>query len=246
MLETTSCFCTDFGCVLVIQHLGRQLQLRQRILATAEVYISRFFTKVSIHEVNLYLVIAACVYVACKTEECPQHIRTVTSEARSLWPEYVTHDPTKVAECEFYLIEELDTYLIIHHPYKSLSELTQSMTDFDEIQLQLSNEELQTTWSMINDSFATDMILLYAPHVIATTCIYATIVLTSPLSRPTKPADKIKARIDCLVQYLGNSGIDLVKVSECVQELISLYVKWESYDENVCRAMIHKHLIKPA
>lgn len=224
----------------MIQVLGRHLSLRQRALATAEIYISRFFTKASIHEVNLYLVIATCVYVACKAEECPQHIRTITSEARSLWPEYITHDATKIAECEFYLMEELETHLIVHHPYKSLREFSQAMTG----QLTLSQEELQSAWSMINDSYATDLILLYAPHIIAMACIYITIVLKSPLMRPTRPPERIKARIDLLVSFLGESGIDLDRIADCIQEMISLYIRWENYDEESCKQAIKKQILR--
>ncbi|CAN6611015.1 RNA polymerase II holoenzyme cyclin-like subunit [Trichomonascus vanleenenianus] len=221
----------------LILMLGRQLGLRQRVLATAELYSARFFTKVSIHEVNLYVVVAACVYVACKTEESPQHIRTVASEARALWPEYITPDPTKIAECEFYLIEELDSYLIVHHPYKSLNQLAKSMAEAYP-SLQLSSDEMQSTWSMINDSYITDLILLYPPHVIAMACVYVTIVLKSPHVRPAPPLERIKARIDLLATYLGDSGINLVKTTECVQEMISLYVRWETYDEATCRSRI--------
>jgi cyclin C len=226
----------------LILAFGRQLSLRQRVIGTAEVYLSRFFTRASIHEVNVYLVVASCVYVACKAEECPQHIRTVTSEARVLWPDYISPDPTKIAECEFYLIEELDTYLIVHHPYRSLNGLVQAMSDMHS-ELALSSDELQSVWSSINDSYATDLLLICAPHIIAMACIYMTIVLKSPLVRPSRPPERIKARIDLLVSFLGESGIDVEKLSECVQEMISLYKRWELYDENACRNQLAKSLV---
>lgn len=185
------------------------------------------------------MMVATCVYVACKTEECPQHIRTVTSEARGLWPDYVTHDPTKIAECEFYLIEELDSFLIVHHPYRALIQLTQAMSSFNS-QLTLVIEELQSVWSMINDSYATDLILLYPPHIIAATCLYITVVLKSPLIRPARPPDTVKARIELFVSFLGHSAIDLDRIVENIQELVSLYVRWETYDEVRCRSVLSK------
>lgn len=221
---------TSLGFSSVIRQLGRQLNLRQRVMATAEVYCSRFFTRVSIYEVNIYMIVATCVYVACKTEEYPQHIRTVTSEARNVWPDFVTHDPTKIAECEFYLIEELDSYLIVYHPYRSLMQLTQAMTKYNP-QLTLVMEELQNTWSMINDSYATDLLLLHPPHIIAATCLYMIMVLKSPLIRPSKPPDSVKARIELFAAFLGNSGIDLERIVENVQEMISLYMRWENFNE---------------
>jgi transcription initiation factor TFIIIB Brf1 subunit/transcription initiation factor TFIIB len=62
------------------------MALRQQAMATAQLYIRRFYSKVEIRTTNPYLVIATAVYLACKMEECPQHIRLVVSEARSHWP----------------------------------------------------------------------------------------------------------------------------------------------------------------
>lgn len=66
--------------------LGRRLNTRQQALATAQVYIRRFYSKVEIRKTNPYLVIATAFYLACKMEECPQHIRVVVGEARNIWP----------------------------------------------------------------------------------------------------------------------------------------------------------------
>ena len=55
-------------------------------MATAQVYIRRFYTKVEIRRTNPYLVIATAVYLACKMEECPHHIRLLVAEGRTLWP----------------------------------------------------------------------------------------------------------------------------------------------------------------
>ena len=60
--------------------LGRRLNIRQIALATAEIYLTRFLTRVSLKEINVYLLITTCIYVACKIEECPQHIRLILSK----------------------------------------------------------------------------------------------------------------------------------------------------------------------
>lgn len=62
------------------------MSVRQQALATAQVYIRRFYSKVAIRRTNPYLVLVTALYLACKMEECPQHIRVVVSEARQLWP----------------------------------------------------------------------------------------------------------------------------------------------------------------
>lgn len=66
--------------------LGKRLGVRQQAMATAQLYIRRFYSKVEIRKTNPYLVLATSVYLACKMEECPHHIRLVVSEGRGLWP----------------------------------------------------------------------------------------------------------------------------------------------------------------
>jgi len=61
------------------------MNIRQQALATAEIYLKRFYTKVSIRESNIYLMVATSVYLACKMEECPQHIRTIVSESKTIF-----------------------------------------------------------------------------------------------------------------------------------------------------------------
>jgi hypothetical protein len=62
------------------------MSTRQQAIATAQVYLKRFYTKNEIRQTNPYLVLTTAFYLACKMEECPQHIRFVVGEARGLWP----------------------------------------------------------------------------------------------------------------------------------------------------------------
>ena len=74
-----------FASFAEIIRLGKRLGSKQQAIATAQLYIKRFYCKVEIRRTNPYLVIATALYLACKMEECPQHIRIVVQEARSLW-----------------------------------------------------------------------------------------------------------------------------------------------------------------
>ena len=62
------------------------MSVRQQALATAQIYMKRFYLKVDFRRTNPYLVVATALYLACKMEECHQHIRVVVSEARQTWP----------------------------------------------------------------------------------------------------------------------------------------------------------------
>jgi cyclin C len=177
----------------LIAKLGRRLMLRQIVLSTAEVYITRFLTRVSLIEINIYMLIATSIYLSCKICECPQHIRTILSESRNCWPEFISGDFTKLAEFEFYLIEELDCDLIIYHPYNSLKQLVEvlgkeSDSNKDVLKdnegqrnikyrLDLTDAEIENTWQVINDSYITDLPLLYPPHIIAIAALQLSLIV---------------------------------------------------------------------
>jgi transcription initiation factor TFIIIB Brf1 subunit/transcription initiation factor TFIIB len=66
----------------VITKLGKKLNFRQRVIATAIVFFRRFYIKNSYCETDPFIVIAACCYVAGKAEESPVHIKNMVAEAR--------------------------------------------------------------------------------------------------------------------------------------------------------------------
>jgi len=68
-----------------LSKMARPLGIRQQALASAQVYVRRFYAKVEIRRTNPALVLATALYLACKMEECPQHIRMVLAEARHCW-----------------------------------------------------------------------------------------------------------------------------------------------------------------
>lgn len=66
----------------VITKLGKKLNFRQRVIATAVVFFRRFYIKNAYCETDPFIVIVACCYVAGKAEESPVHIKNVVAEAR--------------------------------------------------------------------------------------------------------------------------------------------------------------------
>lgn len=215
-------------CYFLIMKLGRRLNIRQVALATAHVYLARFLLRASVREVNLYLLVTTCVYLACKVEECPQYIRSLVSEARSLWPEFIPPDPTKVTEFEFYLIEELDSYLMVHHPYKSMEQIVTVLKQ-QPYNLELSPEELQNCWSLINDSYINDVHLIYPPHITAMACMFITITIQNNDSKKTQLFNN----------FMAQSQVDLQEVMGAVQDQITLYDHWDKYHEPWIKFLLH-------
>lgn len=114
-------------------------------------------------------------------EECPQHIRLLSQEARSLWPsDFHGHDTSRVGECEFSLISEMNSQLIVHQPYRTL------LAFQDEFGL--THEETSLAWTVVNDHYMTDLPLLHPPHIVALTAVLMALVLRPSSSAPGQAA----------------------------------------------------------
>ncbi|KAI8801441.1 cyclin-like protein [Cladochytrium replicatum] len=110
----------------VMQAIAKRLQLRQIVVASAQVYFKRFYTRNSFRILDPLLLCATCIYVGSKIEESPQHIKNVATEAKNVANEMkisggFPFDPSNIAECEFYLLEDLDFYMILYHAYRPLT-----------------------------------------------------------------------------------------------------------------------------
>ena len=163
-------------------------------------------------------------------------------------------DISKLGEFEFYLISELNSQLILHHPYRTLQEL--------QATLNLTQDDVSFAWSVINDHYITDLPLIYPPHVIAVTAIFFTLTL-KPTQAGLQAAASTTAALTNLPQLLRDSSIaeagastsapnkllnfagwlaegevDIKAVIDCSQELISLYEVLEAYDEKICKMQI--------
>ena len=153
-----------------LHRLSRRLQTRQQAIATTMLYIQRYLLTVSMYNTNPYVLLSTAFYLASKTEEAPHHIRLVFGEARTIWSEYIVGDVSKLGEMEFSLISEMRSQLIVWHPYRTLLDLKENSG------LSLSSDEIALAWSIINDSYMTDLPLLCAPHEIAVMAIFLAIV----------------------------------------------------------------------
>ncbi|KAJ7572632.1 cyclin-like protein [Mycena floridula] len=113
-----------------ITKLCKKLSLRQRVIATATVFFHRFYLNNAYCETEPFTVIGACVYLAAKAEEAPVALKNVVAEARTLFgrDHPFPADTAKLAEMEFYLLDDLKCDLVIFHPYRSLLALCASTT----------------------------------------------------------------------------------------------------------------------
>ena len=170
------------------------------------------------------------------------------------WADFIISDVSKLGECEFYLISEMNSQLIIHHPYRTLQAL--------QNKLNMSQDDISLAWSVINDHYLTDSPLLFPPHIIAVTAIFLAMTLkptqtglqaavstasafSSPASLAKDPPGPVpgppstqQKKVQNFVTWLAQGEIDIKAVVECSQEIISLYDVWEQYSEKTCKEQI--------
>lgn len=278
--------------------LGRRPSFRQQCVATALTYLQRYFLFTPMQNVNIYLLVATAFYLASKTEEAPHHIRVVAAEARQAWPEFIPADVSRLGEMEFCLISEMQSQLIVWHPYRSLMALKETQ------ELALTNEELVLAWSIVNDTYMTDLPLTCPPHLIAVTAMFLAVNFvpnkstlnfqtssqditalrdqrtfaglggrpglsnafgigngssvgghkgdnekgdTAALDVESVRAKTIAAAMNSekmqrIIKFLVESDIDIERMIEATQEIISLYEVWESYSEKSVKEAISKCL----
>ena len=230
--------------------LAKRLSLRQIVVATALTYLRRFYIRVSVRQTNPYLVLSTALYIACKIEECPINIRLIVGEARSIWQEFIGPDVASLGECEFWVISTMGCELVVHHPYKTVRML--------EGRLGLSGEEAGLAWSVVNDSFLTDLPLLVAPHVVGWAAVFLALTLRPGQMQSLGQAEVVErvagalkaggepgtvggvggagqqgvsghqGRLHRFLEWLAESEVDIKGVADCMQEVISLYVLWEN------------------
>jgi cyclin C len=189
-----------------LNRLSKRLATRQQAFATTMVYIHRYLISTPIQTVNIYLLISTAFYLASKTEESPHHIRLVIAEARTLWPDFIPGDVSRIGEMEFSLISELHSQLIIWHPYRTLKDLEENSL------LGITTEEGRLAWSIVNDTYMTDLPLTCPPHVIALMAVFLAVIFqpqktplglqglpqSQPLSRNTLPPSSLPSNFESL------------------------------------------------
>ncbi|KAJ1731821.1 RNA polymerase II holoenzyme cyclin-like subunit [Coemansia biformis] len=146
--------------------------------------------------------VATCVLLACKASEYPQHTKYILNESKAVFAEVSSdirfpYDLADIAECESYLLEEMKFYLVLHHPYQVLIE------------------------SIINDSYRTDMVFVYPPHVIAIAALF--------LSRVVDQGNQSDIEAQ---QWYADLNVDITDVLQVVNELLAIYEVWRDYAED--------------
>ncbi|XP_066110540.1 cyclin-C isoform X1 [Saccopteryx bilineata] len=214
----------------VIQALGEHLKLRQQVIATATVYFKRFYARYSLKSIDPVLMAPTCVFLASKVEEFGVVSNTRLSAAATsvlktrfsyAFPKEFPYRMNHILECEFYLLELMDCCLIVYHPYRPLLQYVQDMGQEDML--------LPLAWRIVNDTYRTDLCLLYPPFMIALACLHVACVVQQKDAR----------------QWFAELSVDMEKILEIIRVILKLYEQWKNFDERKEMATILSKMPKP-
>lgn len=165
-----------------ITQVGILLKLPQLTLATASVYLHRFFMRHAMQQPNKpglhhYSVAATALFLATKVEENCRKMRELIvacCRVAQKQPNLVVDDQSKeywkwrdtILHNEDLLLEALCFDLQLEQPYRNLYDYLQ------EFGVQDNRALRDTSWAFLNDSHITTMCLLHSPRTMAGAALY--------------------------------------------------------------------------
>jgi len=196
-----------------IRTLSQSVKVRQRVVATAITYFRRVYTRKGFTEYDPQLVAPTCLYLASKAEESTVQAKLVIFYMKR----YTKHryEIKDMLEMEMKLLEALDYYLVIYHPYRPLIQLLQ---DANLAELKV------TAWSLVNDTYRTGLILTYAPYMIALACIYFACIVME------KDAHT----------WFEELRVDMNEIKNISMEIVDYYDNYRSIPEEKINSALNK------
>ncbi|XP_062896950.1 cyclin-C isoform X4 [Mobula hypostoma] len=202
----------------VIQALGEHLKLRQQVIATATVYFKRFYARYSLKSIDPVLMAPTCVFLASKVEEfgVVSNTRLISASTSVLKTRFSYAFPK-----EFPYRMNHDCCLIVYHPYRPLLQYVQDMGQEDML--------LPLAWRIVNDTYRTDLCLMYPPFMIALACLHVACVVQQKDAR----------------QWFAELSVDMEKILEIIRVILKLYDLWKNFDDRKEMAGILNKMPKP-
>ena len=161
-----------------ILQVGIMLKLPQITLATASVFLHRFYMRHSMQNYHYYSMAATCLFLAYKVEECVRKMRELVVACVRV----AQKDPHKnvdeqdkeywrwrdnILQYEDLLLEAICFDLSLEPPYKTLFDLLMQFEQGDNKRLR------NAAWAFVNDSCLTTLCLLFPSRTIAASALYA-------------------------------------------------------------------------
>jgi cyclin-C len=124
----------------------------------------------------------------------------------------------------------MSAYMIIHHPYRTLQHVAKLIG--------LPQQDLVVAWTIVNDTYASDIPLLYPPHIVALAALFMAFFTPSQLrTQGQRVPNELQKK---LVEWYSTSQVDMDAIAEVTQEIISLNNVWKDYKAKDCKAWLEK------
>ncbi|CAI5473943.1 unnamed protein product [Closterium sp. Yama58-4] len=212
--------------------LAHRLNLRQRQahrLSPPPWTASHHLAPKSFAEVDPRLAAPAALYVAAKAEECTVQavklVHRMKSHACMCGHGAMGYEVKDVLAMEMRLLQALSFNLIVFHPYRPLT--TRYLEDVSRalnLSANVKEDFAQMAWSMVNDSFKTDLSLCHPPFIIALACIHLVALM----------------RHQPLLPWLEGLRVDVHRVRAVSTALLDLYEEFSSLTEDQISAAVGK------
>ncbi|RWS01346.1 cyclin-C-like isoform X2, partial [Dinothrombium tinctorium] len=132
-----------------------------------------------------------------------------------------------------------DCCLIVYHPYRPLVQYVQDLKEMRDPKEHNSKESkddiLNISWNVVNDTYRTDIPLLYAPHLISigTNEFFINVdELTVFLKQiACMQVACVIAQKDYYKQWFAELNVDLDKILEITRQILNLYEMWKNFDD---------------
>lgn len=179
----------------LIDTVGKKLLLKTNpVLATAQVFLHRFFSVQSLKDHDRTTVAITCLFVAAKIEDGRKRFCDSVVTAFFLWKNtnakkgsnLFTKQKQQIFLYETIILQTLRFHLNVVHPYTFLPQLLKSIQLTGRSADSLHQIAKMST-IIVNDSFKTNLCVRFVPRKIAATAVFlATRLLnTAPLRKAT-------------------------------------------------------------
>lgn len=202
------------GCDFVLK-VGMKLRLPQPTLATACVFLHRFYMRFPLREFHHYEIGATALFLATKCEETG---RKLSDNVIACAKTAIKNDSAVIDEQskdywrwrdvilynEELLLEALCFDLVIEHPFTHLKHYWRQFGGLNEV--------AKTAWCVANDTYRTTICLMYDSKTIAVACLYYASVFSN------LPLEKVDGKV-----WYETIEIDMKAVLEVITIIVELY-----------------------
>ncbi|ORY87965.1 cyclin-like protein, partial [Protomyces lactucae-debilis] len=202
------------GCDFIFK-IGMKLRLLQSTIATACMFLHRFYMRFSLREYHYYDIGATSLFLATKCDENVKSLRSIVVECCKTAQkneQLVVDEQSKeywrwrdvLLYNEELLLEALCFDLVISHPYNDLRQYWKRLGGGTELR--------KCAWAFVNDTYRTRIVLMYKTPVIAAAALYFGSVFTDTALSEVNGEP-----------WWRTLNVDLAQCEEVVQIMIELF-----------------------